>query len=575
MHAVARKMFCAGAIALAVSGGGMLESSRRATAADAPTLPADSAATVAEGDAIRSAKRVLVIGDSITFAGGWVATLSAWMEEQGLTASLINAALPSETASGLSEDGHAGGAFPRPDVHERLDRVLRLVRPDLVLACYGMNCGIYQPLDETRFAAYRDGIERLHEKCEAAGATVIHLTPPTYDGRPNRDHPAGDVDYEAVLAAYSSWLLGKRDDGWLVIDVHTPMLEALEARRQEDANFTFQPDAVHPDDAGQRVIAEAVLAGLGASPESTTETALEPFLPETTARMRLLRDAYLAAAGHLRPGMADGLPLADAEARASSLTDSLRARRRQLRGTKHPGGEWRIALEWPRPPVVTPGPAPSEPASVPSDAVALFDGTSLDAWEGAEAWKVADGVATVGGGAIRTKQSFGDCQLHVEFRTPSPATGSGQGRGNSGVFLMGLYEIQVLDSFEDGTEGPLTYPDGQCGALYKQQPPMVNACRAPGEWQTYDILFTRPRFAEDGSLERAGRVSVLHNGISIHADTEILGPTAWHKPPQTVAHEAALPITIQDHGNPVAFRSIWIRPLEPIQPTETPRPTFN
>jgi lysophospholipase L1-like esterase len=141
MHAVARKMFCAGAIALAVSGGGMLESSRRATAADAPTLPADSAATVAEGDAIRSAKRVLVIGDSITFAGGWVATLSAWMEEQGLTASLINAALPSETASGLSEDGHAGGAFPRPDVHERLDRVLRLVRPDLVLACYGMNCG--------------------------------------------------------------------------------------------------------------------------------------------------------------------------------------------------------------------------------------------------------------------------------------------------------------------------------------------------------------------------------------------------------------------------------------------------
>jgi hypothetical protein len=140
---------------------------------------------------------------------------------------------------------------------------------------------------------------------------------------------------------------------------------------------------------------------------------------------------------------------------------------------------------------------------------------------------------------------------------------------------MGLYEIQVLDSFEDGTDGPLTYPDGQCGALYKQQPPMVNACRPPGEWQSYDILFTRPRFAEDGSLERAGRVSVLHNGITIHADTEILGPTAWHRPPQATPHADALPIMIQDHGNPVQFRSIWIRPLEPLRPTETPRPSFD
>lgn len=571
MHAVARKMLCASAIVFAAVTVGSLNA---AQSADAPATPVVETSLTAEGDALHAAKRVLVIGDSITFAGGWVANLSAWMEEQGLTASLINVALPSETVSGLSEEGHANGAFPRPDVHERLDRVLRLVRPDLVLACYGMNCGIYEPLDDARFDAFRNGMMQLHETCEAAGATVIHVTPPIYDGRPDRDHPAGDVDYEAVLAAYSEWLMGKRADGWMVIDVHTPMLEALTARRSDDPTFTFQPDAVHPNEAGQRVIAEAVLAGLGASPDSMTEAALAPFLPEATERMRLLRDAYLAAAGHLRPGMAAGLPLTDAEAKASTLTNSLRSRRRQLRGTKHPGGEWRIALEWPRPPVVTPGPAPAEPAAVPSDAVVLFDGTNLDAWEGGDVWKVADGVATVGGGGIRTKQPFGDCHLHVEFRTPAPATGSGQGRGNSGVFLMGLYEIQVLDSFEDGTDGPLTYPDGQCGALYKQQPPMVNACRAPGEWQTYDILFTRPRFAEDGSLEHAGRVSVVHNGIAIHADTEILGPTAWHRPPQSTPHEDALPITIQDHGNPVAFRSIWIRPLEPIQPTETPRPRF-
>lgn len=575
MHAVAVKVFCA-CTCVVVACVGVSEAMPRAAAAESAvtaeaTPPADSPA----GEAVRQARRVLVLGDSITYSGGWVANVSAWMEEQGLTASLVNAGLSSETVSGLSEEGHANGAFPRPDLHERLDRVLRLVRPDLVLACYGMNCGIYLPLDEERFAAYRQGIESLHDKCEAAGATIIHLTPPIYDGRPDRKHPAGDVDYESVLAAYSEWLVSKQADGWLVIDIHTPMAKALAEHRSSDPAFTFQPDAVHPNEEGQRLIAEAVLAGLGAPTDSYSKDALAPFLPEATERMRLLRDASLFAAGHLRPGVAEGLPLAEAQAKAAALTQSLRSRRQQLRGTKHPGGEWRIALTWPQPPVVTPGPAPAEPAAVPTDAIVLFGGDNLEAWEGADRWRVAEGVATVGGGGIRTKQGFGDCQLHVEFRTPSPAKGSGQGRGNSGIFLMGLYEIQVLDSFEDGTDGPLTYPDGQCGALYKQQPPMVNACRPPGEWQSYDILFTRPRFAEDGSLERAGRVSVLHNGITIHADTEILGPTAWHRPPQPTPHADALPIMIQDHGNPVQFRSIWIRPLEPLRPTETPRPSFD
>jgi hypothetical protein len=286
--------------------------------------------------------------------------------------------------------------------------------------------------------------------------------------------------------------------------------------------------------------------------------------------MKLLSDAYREAAGHARPGTPQGLSIAAAEAEARRLTDSLRSRRLQLRGTKHESGEWRMAIEWPRPKVVDPGPAAERPAPIPADAVVLFDGHDMSAWQNGDDWKVADGVVTVGKGQIVSKQGFGDCQVHVEFRLPSPATGKGQGRGNSGVFLMGKYEIQVLDSFEDGSDGPLTYPDGQCGALYKQRPPAVNACRKPGEWQSYDILFTRPRFAADGTLDTPGRISVVHNGIAIHSNAEILGETFWHQPPGYQQHPDALPLAIQDHGNPVQFRSIWVRPFEPVQPQPLP-----
>ena len=282
--------------------------------------------------------------------------------------------------------------------------------------------------------------------------------------------------------------------------------------------------------------------------------------------MHLLRDAYLSAAGHLRPGMKPGLPFPEAEAKAALITASLRDRRLQLRGSKHQSGEWRMPIEWPRPKVVAPGPAPAGPAPVPADAIVLFDGSSMDAWNHADSWTVADGVVTVGRGQIETKQGFGDCQVHVEFRMPAPARGKGQGRGNSGIFLMGLYEIQVLDSFEDGSDGPLTYPDGQCGALYKQQPPAVNACRAPGEWQTFDILFTRPRFTADGLVAKPGRVSVIHNGVAIHSDTVIKGDTFYDRPPGYTAHADALPLRLQDHGSPVQFRSIWVRPFEPVVP---------
>ena len=517
---------------------------------------------------LEQSKRIVVLGDSITYGGRWVAILNAWMESQGMTAELIDVGLSSETVSGLSEEGHADGKFPRPDLAERLDRVLRVTRPDLVIACYGMNCGIYQPLDEGRFAKFRDGMEKLHAAVEKAGAKIIHVTPPVYDKRPDKPGPAGETDYDAVLEAYSKWLLSKRADGWIVIDVHGPMKEMLAAARAKDPDTIFAPDTVHPNDAGYWAMGQAVLAGLGATDAAKADTpvAFAAFLPEVTARLQLLRDAYLAAAGHLRPGVAAGLPIGEAEAKARAITESIRSRRLQLRGEKHASGEWRMPITWPRPRVVDPGPAPAAPAPVPADAIVLFDGKSLDAWAGGEKWPVADGVATVGKEYIRTKQGFGDCQLHVEFRLPSPATGKGQGRGNSGVFLMGEYEIQVLDSFEDGTDGPLTYPDGQCGALYKQQPPAVNACRKPGEWQTYDILFTRPRFNADGSLAKPGRLSVLHNGVAIHSDTVIKGPTSWVDPPSYNAHADALPIALQDHGNPVQFRSIWIRPFEPVVP---------
>ena len=521
-------------------------------------------------DLLRSARRIVVLGDSITYGGGWVVPLAAWLEATGGTAEVINMALGSETVSGLSEEGHAGGKFPRPDLAERLDRVLRVGRPDLVIACYGMNCGIYQALDEARFAKFKDGIQRLHDTVEKTGATIVHLTPPVYDRRPDKPGPAGAVDYDAVLDAYSQWLLSKRADGWIVIDIHGPMKDLLAAVRAGDAQAVFAPDAVHPNAAGQWAMARALFAGLGEHAIAAKETPehFAAFVPDVKRRMEVLRDAYLAAAGHRRPGVPAGLPLGEAEARARGLTDSIRARRYHLMGGQTgTSPEWKSPVEWPRPRVVDPGPAPEAPAPIPSDAIVLFDGTNLSAWANGEHWTVADGVATVGKGDIRTKQGFGDCHLHVEFRTAADTSGAGQQRSNSGVFLMDRYEIQILDSFQDGTDQPVTYFDGQCGALYKQQPPAVNACRRPGEWQTYDILFTRPRFNSDGSLEKPGRVSVFHNGVAIHSDTVIKGDTFFHAPPSYTAHADALPIRLQDHGNPVQFRSIWIRPFEPLVPT--------
>ncbi len=221
------------------------------------------------------------------------------------------------------------------------------------------------------------------------------------------------------------------------------------------------------------------------------------------------------------------------------------------------------SMDRPRPPVVDPGPAPA-PAPPPGAAIVLFDGIDLSRWHrqggrGPARWAVRDGYMEVapGTGGIETVHGFGDVQLHVEWAAPRPVQGSGQNRGNSGVFLMGRYEVQVLDSYDNDT-----YPDGQAAAIYGQFPPLVNASRPPGAWQTYDIIFRRPRFGEDGRVVSPARLTVLHNGLVVHDAVAFLGPTSNQRRDPYTRHPDRLPISLQDHGHPVRFRNIWIRDLE-------------
>ncbi len=218
----------------------------------------------------------------------------------------------------------------------------------------------------------------------------------------------------------------------------------------------------------------------------------------------------------------------------------------------------KLSEQWePKPRVVNPGDA----QKAPSDAIVLFDGGDLSEWIGTSGqparWKVENGTMTVvpKSGAITTRKKFGDMQLHIEWRTPSEVKGDGQGRGNSGIFLMDRYELQVLDSYENET-----YPNGQAGSFYKQHIPLVNVTKKPGEWQTYDVIFEAPEFTEEGFLKSPARVTVLHNGVVVQNDVALFGPTEYNKLPRYTAHDKA-PITLQDHGNPVSFRNIWVREL--------------
>jgi hypothetical protein len=227
-----------------------------------------------------------------------------------------------------------------------------------------------------------------------------------------------------------------------------------------------------------------------------------------------------------------------------------------------PNGKWRVHDGTrPYPNVVTPATSDTLVAP-PSDAIVLLGATDdLSAWQmndgSAATWMMKGGVLSTGKGMLRTKQQFTDVQLHVEFATPSEVKGDSQGRGNSGVFLLGLFEIQVLDSFRN-----ITYPDGQAASMYGQYPPLVNAARAPGQWQSYDIVFTAPRFAADGTLEKPAIVTVLHNGVVVHHATPFWGPTRHREVRPYTREMASGPIALQDHGNPVRYRNIWVRALK-------------
>lgn len=222
-------------------------------------------------------------------------------------------------------------------------------------------------------------------------------------------------------------------------------------------------------------------------------------------------------------------------------------------------------MDRPQPPVVTPGPL-SLPVPPPSDARVLFDGTDLKQWRSVEGgpakWIVRDShmESVPDSGKLVSADGFGDIQLHVEWAAPSKPAGVGQDRGNSGVFLMGEYEIQILDSF-----GNKTYPDGQAAAIYGQYPPLVNACLPPGEWQSFDISFRRPRFDHEGTLLSPARIDLLHNGVWVHINRELWGPTSWLQNRVYEAHAERLPLSLQDHGNPIRYRNIWVRELPEVE----------
>jgi lysophospholipase L1-like esterase len=262
-------------------------------------------------------QRILFLGNSITYQGTFVDYVDAYLSLRypENNYEILNLGLPSETVSGLSEPGHADGKFPRPDLAERLERVLTQIKPDLVIANYGMNDGIYLPFDEERFAQFKRGMRWLHEMVENSKAEIIHVTPPIYDERKG-------AAYANVLDLYSDWLISQRyTEDWEVIDLHWPMKKELEARRQLNAEFAFTKDGVHPDDSGHFLMAKEILLGLGeiVGQSMTVEELMSAFphgmevLKLVKQRQEILKLAWLTATGHERPGIPKGLPMKEAE----------------------------------------------------------------------------------------------------------------------------------------------------------------------------------------------------------------------------------------------------------------------
>jgi lysophospholipase L1-like esterase len=296
-----------------------------------------------------SARRIVFLGDSITYGGRYIEYFETFLrlqypEWQG---EVLNLGLPSETVSGLSEEGHAGGAFPRPDLHERLDRVLAKTKPDLVIVCYGINDGIYLPFSEERFARFQKGMQRLREKVAGAGAAVIHLTPPTYDPIRAKGESYSGPNYNEVLDRYSEWLLSRKAEGWVVLDIHGPMNRYLAEGRGKDRSFRLADDGVHPNDIGHWLMARPLLvyygcpSALGSATSAAVLLELHPQGAEVLScveqRQRVLKDAWLTETGHQRPGMGRGLPLAEAERKAADLLKQIRASLEIGRGSQRQG----------------------------------------------------------------------------------------------------------------------------------------------------------------------------------------------------------------------------------------------
>ena len=299
---------------------------------------------------LKNVKRVVFLGDSITYAGQWIEYVETILRatDPSFSSEFLNIGLPSETVSGLSEPGHAGGAFPRPVLSERLDRVLQQAKPDLVVACYGMNDGIYHPYGPKRFGAYRHGMNVLRERAFAVGAKVLHITPPVFDPVPIKKSTLPDglkeyrqpfEGYDDVLTRYSAWLIEQLQNGWDVIDIHTPLKTYLEDQRKRDPSYRFADDGVHLNTEGHWLIAREVLkhwgadaATLGQANESA-DTVIgrlpngPAILKLVQSRQRVLKDAWLTTTGHARPGMSKGKPLDEAKEEAAKIEGELKALR--------------------------------------------------------------------------------------------------------------------------------------------------------------------------------------------------------------------------------------------------------
>ncbi|MBD2753855.1 SGNH/GDSL hydrolase family protein [Spirosoma sp. BT704] len=279
----------------------------------------------------QATKRILFLGNSITYAGSYVIDIESYLIAHYPKQSyeIINVGLPSETVSGLSEPNHADGRFPRPDLHERLDRVLAQTKPDVVFASYGMNDGISLPLDEARFRPYREGMKWLHTELEKTGAKrIIFLTPPVHD-----DKKLGTKGYNLTLDAYSNWLLAQRDSlKWEVADVHFPMTSYLDEKRKADPSFKLAKDGVHPNKIGHWLIAKSILQYLGENvanaPDALSTLSVNPRAEEIMSlvnqRQAIMKDAWLNATGHNRPEMRQGLPMSEARQKYDDIEKQIR-----------------------------------------------------------------------------------------------------------------------------------------------------------------------------------------------------------------------------------------------------------